>query len=50
MQRIPTAQRPDLEQTALEHGFECKAGEEGVHYWDESAYYRFTSAPNRRGP
>ena len=41
MQRIPTAQRPDLEQTALEHGFEFNPGE-GVPYWDESAYYRFT--------
>ena len=41
MQRIPAAQRPDLEQTALEHGFEFSP-EEGVHYWDESAYYRFT--------
>ena len=41
MQRIPITQRPDLEQTALEHGFEYNL-EGGVPYWDESAYYRFS--------
>ena len=41
MQRIPVTQRPDLEQTALEHGFEFNL-EEGVPYWDESAYYSFS--------
>ena len=41
MQRVPVAPRPDLERTAVDHGFERdEAG--GVHYWDESVYYRFT--------
>ncbi len=41
MHRIPVAQRPDLKETALEHGYEYRAGT-GVPYWDETAYYRFT--------
>ena len=41
MQRIPVVQRPDLEDTALRHGYEYRAGI-GVPYWDETAYYRFT--------
>ena len=41
MQRIPVAARPDLDRTAVDHGFELdEAG--GVRYWDESVYYRFT--------
>ncbi len=42
MERIPVAQRPDLAQAAAEHGFEFDDGA-GIPYWDESAYYRFTS-------
>ncbi len=41
MQRIPVAQRADLDKTALEHGYEFRAGV-GIPYWDETAYYRFT--------
>ena len=41
MQRVSVAARPDLERTALDHGFE-RDGAGGVHYWDESVYYRFT--------
>jgi len=41
MHRIPVAQRPNLKETALEHGYEYRAGV-GVPYWDETAYYRFT--------
>ncbi len=41
MQRVPVTERPDLAQAAADHGFEFKAGE-GIPYWDESAYYRFT--------
>ncbi len=42
MERIPVAQRPDLARAAAEHGFEFRDGI-GIPYWDESAYYRFTS-------
>ncbi len=41
MHRIAVAQRPELKQTALEHGYAYRAGK-GVPYWDETAYYRFT--------
>ena len=41
MQRIPTAERPDLSRAAAEHGFEFIDGA-GIPYWDESAYYSFT--------
>ena len=41
MHRTSVIQRPDLQETALEHGFEYRAGE-GIPYWDETAYYRFT--------
>ena len=41
MQRVPVVQRPDLEETALAHGYEYLA-DVGVPYWDETAYYRFT--------
>ena len=41
MQRIPVNERPDLARAAAEHGFEFHAGD-GIPYWDESAYYRFT--------
>ena len=41
MQRIPVYQRPGLKETALEHGYEYRAGV-GIPYWDETAYYRFT--------
>jgi glutathionylspermidine synthase len=41
MHRIPVAQRPDLKVTALEHGYEYRAGV-GVPGWDDTAYYRFT--------
>jgi len=39
MRRIPVQQRPDLEKTAREHGYDYS---DGVPYWDETAYYRFT--------
>lgn len=41
MQRIPSVPRPQLEETALAHGYEYHSGI-GVPYWDETAYYRFT--------
>ncbi len=41
MHRIPVVERPDLKETALEHGYEYRAGD-GIPYWDETAYYRFT--------
>ncbi len=41
MQRIDVEQRPDLEKTAAEHGFEFEAGA-GIPFWDETAYYQFT--------
>ncbi|TDJ64119.1 MAG: glutathionylspermidine synthase family protein, partial [Proteobacteria bacterium] len=41
MHRTSVIQRPDLQETALEHGYEYRAGE-GIPYWDETAYYRFT--------
>ena len=41
MHRIPVVQRPGLEETAREHGYEFRVGD-GVPYWDETAYYRFT--------
>ena len=41
MQRIPVVERPDLKKTALEHRYEYRAGD-GIPYWDETAYYRFT--------
>ena len=41
MRRVPVAQRPNLKQSALVHGYPYDdAG--GVPYWDETAYYRFT--------
>jgi len=41
MQRVPVAQRPNLKQSALAHGYAVDdAG--GIPYWDETAYYRFT--------
>ena len=41
MRRVPVAQRPNLKQSALAHGYPYDdAG--GVPYWDETAYYRFT--------
>ncbi len=42
MERITVDQRPDLAKAAAEHGFEFRDGV-GIPYWDESAYYRFTS-------
>ena len=41
MQRISVVQRPDLKDTAVQHGYEYSVGD-GVPYWDETAYYRFT--------
>ncbi len=41
MRRVAVGQRPDLEQTALEHGYAYRAGA-GIPYWNETAYYRFT--------
>ena len=41
MHRIPVVERPDLKETALEHGYVYRAGD-GIPYWDETAYYRFT--------
>ena len=41
MQRIFVTERPDLARAAAEHSFEYRAGE-GIPYWDETAYYRFT--------
>jgi|AP95_1055475.scaffolds.fasta_scaffold38953_2 glutathionylspermidine synthase len=41
MQRIPVVQRPDLKGAALRHGYDYSAGD-GVPYWDETVYYRFT--------
>ena len=41
MQRISIVQRPDLKATAMRHGYEYRPGD-GVPYWDETAYYRFT--------
>ena len=41
MHRIPVVERPDLKGTALEHGYEYRASD-GIPYWDETAYYRFT--------
>ncbi len=41
MQRIPVAERPDLARVAAEHEFEFNDGD-GIPYWDETAYYRFT--------
>jgi len=41
MHRIPVVQRPGLKETAREHGYEFRAGD-GIPYWDETAYYRFT--------
>ena len=41
MHRIPVAERPDLKNTARQHGYKYRAGA-GVPYWDETAYYRFT--------
>ncbi len=41
MRRVPVAQRPDLKQTALAHGYEYRPGV-GITYWDENAYYRLT--------
>ena len=41
MQRISIVQRPDLKATALRHGYEYRPSD-GVPYWDETAYYRFT--------
>lgn len=42
MQRILVQERSNLESTALEHGYDF--GSDGVPYWDETAYYRFTLA------
>ena len=42
MHRIPIVQRPDLAETALEHGYEY-CTDTGVPCWNETAYYRFTS-------
>jgi len=39
MRRIPVQQRPNLEMTAREHGYDYS---DGVPYWDETAYYQFT--------
>jgi len=41
MHRIPVVQRPGLKETAREHGYEFRVGD-GIPYWDETAYYRFT--------
>ena len=41
MQRIPVVQRPDLKGAARRHGYDYSA-DDGVPYWDETAYYRFT--------
>ncbi len=41
MHRIPVVQRPNLQETALEHGYEYRAGA-SVPYWDETASYSFT--------
>lgn len=41
MHRISVLQRPGLEKTAREHGYEFHAGD-GVPCWDETAYYRFS--------
>ena len=41
MQRISVVQRPDLKDTAAQHGYEYTS-DGGVPYWDETAYYLFT--------
>jgi glutathionylspermidine synthase len=41
MRRVPVAQRPNLKQSALAHGYLLGEGG-GVPCWDETAYYRFT--------
>ena len=41
MQRISVVQRPDLKDAAVQHGYKYSA-DDGVPYWDETAYYRFT--------
>jgi len=41
MNRIPVIQRPGLREAAREHAYEFRVGD-GVPYWDETAYYRFT--------
>ncbi len=41
MRRNSVAQRPNLKQSALDHGYALDAGG-GVPYWDETAYYSFT--------
>ena len=41
MRRVPVAQRPNLKQSALTHGYSYDDAS-GVPYWDETAYYRFT--------
>ena len=42
MERVPVTERPDLARAAAEHGFEFRV-DDGIPYWDESAYYRFTA-------
>ena len=39
MRRIPVQQRPDLAKTARVHGYDYR---DGMPYWDETAYYRFS--------
>lgn len=41
MQRVPVAQRPNMKQSALAHGYAVD-DDGGIPYWDETAYYRFT--------
>ena len=41
MHRIPVAQRPDLKGAALRHGYVYSV-DDGIPFWDETAYYRFT--------
>ena len=41
MRRVPVAQRPNLKQSALAHGYVLD-DTGGVPYWDEAVYYRFT--------
>jgi glutathionylspermidine synthase len=41
MQCLPVAQRSGLRDVAREHGYEFHDGE-GVRFWDETKYYRFT--------
>ena len=42
MKRIPVKERSSLADAAVRHEFEFQAGQ-GVPFWDETAYYQFTT-------